>query len=175
VNKKYLLTSKLLHTTYDKLFGNNTLLGKWLRSKSTIIKINDNIFVHAGISEQFLKQDFDLETSNNMMRQSLLVENNTVENDSIYQKYYENSGPIWYRGYFRGNLKNKSIKTILKSLKAKHIIVGHTSQHKIESLYKKKILAVDSSIKNGVYGEILFIEHGKYYRGTMGGRKIKLK
>ncbi len=175
VNRKYGLTSRLLGKSYVNLFDNSTLLGKWLRSKATVIKINDNVFVHGGISEKFIKYNADLDKTNNQMRQSLLEENNDVDRDSIYGKYFDSNGPIWYRGYFLDSLKNSNIKSVLRTLKAKHVVVGHTSQTKIESLFKGKILAVDSSIKNGKYGELLLIEDGSYYRGTMSGEKIKLE
>jgi hypothetical protein len=175
VNKKYRLTSRILRKSYDNLFDNSTLLGKWLRSKATVIKINDNVFVHGGISEEFIKNNPDLDKTNRQMRQSLLGDNSSSHKDSIYEKYFDSKGPIWYRGYFLDSLKNSNIKSVLRALKAKHVIVGHTSQTKIESLFKRKILAVDSSIKNGVYGELLLIENGEYYRGTMSGEKIKLE
>lgn len=174
IHRKYRISARLLRKSYVDLFDNTTLLGKWLRSKATVIKINDNVFVHGGISEEFIKRDSDLSETNKRMRQTLFMEPDSIFNDTSNIKYFDNKGPIWYRGYFLDSLKNRSIKSILRSLKAKHVIVGHTSQKKIESLFNRKILAVDSSIKNGKYGEILLIENGEYYRGTMSGEKIKL-
>ena len=52
---KYVLSSKLLDIDYDKLYGNKTILGKWLRSKPAIIKLNNIVFTHGGISEKFLE------------------------------------------------------------------------------------------------------------------------
>ena len=42
LHKKYNLASQLLNTPYDELYGVNTVLGRWLRSKATLIKINEN-------------------------------------------------------------------------------------------------------------------------------------
>jgi UDP-2,3-diacylglucosamine pyrophosphatase LpxH len=174
INKKYWLTSKLLEMPYNELYGKETVLGRWLRSKPTVLKIDDNLFLHAGISEEFISSDFDLEETNKQMRQSLIEDNNEPKWHSLYDKYYDNNGPIWYRGYFSEDFKKKDLNKLLRKLDVKHIIVGHTSQKQIESLFKNKILAVDSSIKNGLYGEILFIENGKYYRHTMDGEITKL-
>jgi len=174
IHKKYRLTTQVFRKTYDNLFNNSTLLGKWLRSKATIIKINDKVFVHGGISENFIKKNPDLDETNNFMRQSLLRQPAIVNNDSTLYKYFDNDGPIWYRGYFLDSLKNRSIKSVLRSLKAKHVVVGHTSQKRIEALFKCKIIGVDSSIKYGKYGEILLIENDEFFRGTMSGEKIKL-
>lgn len=174
INKKYWLTSKLLETPYNELYGKETILGRWLRSKPIILKIDKNLFLHGGISEEFIENGFDLEETNKQMRQSLFDDDNEPNWHTLYDKYYDNNGPIWYRGYFSAEFRKKDINKLLRNLDVKHIIVGHTSQKRIESLFHNKIFAVDSSIKNGLYGEILFIENGKYYRHTMDGKIIKL-
>ncbi|MGM5470728.1 metallophosphoesterase [Flavobacteriaceae bacterium LMO-SS05] len=175
VNKKYRRVAQALRTPYSQLYDEHTLLGRWLRSKPTLLKINDNLFVHGGISKDFVHTGFDLEETNKIMRQSLYEEDWSTKSDSIYGKYYDSFSPIWYRGYFNKEFKKSDINRLLRVLKVKHIIVGHTSFKKIESLFDSKIIAVDSSIKNGTYGELLLIEDGNYYRGTMSGLKIKLK
>ena len=45
------MASKILNLEHDELYGDKTVIGRWLRSKSTIIKINNIIFTHGGISE----------------------------------------------------------------------------------------------------------------------------
>jgi UDP-2,3-diacylglucosamine pyrophosphatase LpxH len=175
INKKYWLTSKLLNMPYDELYGKETVLGRWLRSKNTILNIDNNLFLHAGISEVFISNGFNLEETNQKMRQSLFDDDNESTWNALYGKYYDNYGPIWYRGYFSADFTKSDINQLLRKLDVKHIIVGHTSQKQIESLFHNKIFAVDSSIKNGIYGEMLLIENGTYYRLTMDGEKIKLK
>jgi len=173
LNRKYRITQQILKIPYNELYGNKTLLGRWLRSKATILRINDYLFVHGGISKEFIETGFNLEESNQILRQSLHDDINTVKLDSIYYKYNTSGGPIWYRGYFTDSLKNRQIKKLLRKLDVEHIVVGHTSQTKIESLFSNKIFAVDTSIKLGNSGEILLIENGAFYRGTIDGKKIK--
>ena len=36
-----------------------------------------------------------------------------------------------------------------------------------------KIFGVDSSIKKGTYGELLFIKNKQFYRGTLDGKQVK--
>jgi hypothetical protein len=172
IHKKYELSSELLKIDYAQLYGNNTVLGRWLRSKPTIIKLNDNLFVHGGISQEFINQGYDLEKTNNLMRESLDRDKEEMKSGQFYQRYYGSNGPIWYRGYFKGAIQDQEISSILAQLNAKHIIVGHNSQVQVLQLFDKKVFAVDSSIKKGETGEILLIRKKLYYRGTMQGEKI---
>jgi predicted MPP superfamily phosphohydrolase len=176
MNKKYRYAAYLLKTPYSELYGRKTLLGRWLRSKSTIIQINDNLFVHAGISRLFIEDGYNLEETNQHMRQSLFQDEKENEKvwDSIYGKFYDEASPIWYRGYFDPEFKKSEINRILRKVDANHIVVGHTSFKQIVSLFDNKILAVDSGIKNGIYGELLLIKDDNYYRCTLEGERIKI-
>ncbi|PCH77718.1 MAG: metallophosphoesterase [Flavobacteriaceae bacterium] len=172
IHPKYKITEKLLDKTYGELFGKETVLGRWIRSKSTILKINDNLFMHGGISETFLEETFDIESINDEFRNAIGLDPKAIKGSSFYKRYLGKNSPIWYRGYFKNKLSPEQIDGILNQLDVQHIIVGHTSQKKVKQLYNHKIYAVDSSIKNGEYGEILIIENGVYTRGTMYGERV---
>jgi len=45
LNEKYILTEKLMNTRYIDLYGENSVLGKWLRSKPVMISIDDLLFL----------------------------------------------------------------------------------------------------------------------------------
>ena len=71
ISEKDQLVSKALNLNFDALYSNETVLGRWLRSKPVIVKINDNIFVHGGISSEFLsKVQFDVVAINNTMQKA---------------------------------------------------------------------------------------------------------
>ena len=175
LSKKYELTSKLLNLEYNELYSTKTILGRWLRSKSTIIKINEYVFVHGGISEDFIADtDFNFEKVNDIMRKSIDRTKQEMKSTNFYDTYYGSKSLIWYRGYFYDSLLDSDISKILKRLDSKHIIVGHCSNDEIVQLYNNKIFGIDSSIKKGEYGEILFIENNQFFRGTLSGNKIQL-
>lgn len=175
LHEKYPRVSKLLGLSYDALYGHNTILGRWLRSKHTIIKINQHVFVHGGISNEFIdKVGFDIEWINQTMRESIDRTKDEMKSTDFYSTYYGSSGPIWYRGYFYGNLSDQAIDSVLNRTSSDHLIVGHCSNEEVVSLFNHKIFGVDSSIKNGQYGEVLFLSGDRYYRGTREGNKIKL-
>ncbi|WBX74814.1 metallophosphoesterase [Tenacibaculum pacificus] len=176
ISDKYKQTSKLLNLNYNQLYSNKTVIGKWLRSKPTILKINNNTFAHGGISKYFINNtDFDIENINNIMRASIDKTTEEMKTTNFYNTYYGNKSLIWYRGYFNDNLKNTDVSDILKDINSKHIIVGHCSNETVVELFNHKVFGVDSSIKNGKYGELLLIKNNKYFRATLKGKKIRFK
>ena len=64
--------------------------------------------------------------------------------------------------------------SIASRLGVSHIVVGHTSMEAVESHFDGTVLAIDSSIKEGQSGELLFIENGVMSRGTLTGERIAL-
>ena len=177
IHKKYKAVSKLLHVGYDELYGKNTVLGRWLRSKATIIKINKDYFVHGGVSKDFIsKTGFSsqaIHSINTTMRASINRSKKEMKATDFYKTYYSSKGLIWYRGYFNDNLKDVEINDILNALDANHIVVGHCSNKEVVQLFNHKIYGVDSSLKNGEYGELLLIKKNKYQRRTLQGKKKK--
>ena len=89
-----------------------------------------------------------------------------------YKKHLGPDGPLWYRGYFFNNLKESEIDSILNKINVNHVVVGHCTNNKVVQLYNSKIFGVDSNIKNGKYGEILFINDNEFSRLTSYGKKI---
>lgn len=173
IHKKYAMVSGLLQTSYDDLYGKNTVMGRWLRSKPTIVKINDNTFVHGGISKEFLTIDYEIEKINRIMSESIDVAKEVLDTTGITHNYFGRHGPVWYRGYFNDDLPEEEISDILSDIYSRHIVVGHCSHETVVELYNGKVYGVDSSIKSGKYGELLLIEGKNYYRGTKDGGRIK--
>ena len=174
VHDRYKIATKLLGLEYDELYGNQTIIGRWLRSKSTIIKINNSIFVHGGVSEEFIAENgIDLSNTNQIMRSSIERSKQEMKSTDFYKTYYGKKSLIWYRGYFYDNLVDADITKILTRVNSGHIVVGHCSNKEVVQLYDHKIFGVDSSIKKGTYGELLFIKNNQFYRGTLDGKLVK--
>ena len=86
VHDRYKVSSKLLGLEYDELYSNQTIIGRWLRSKSTIIKINNSIFVHGGVSEEFItKNGIDLSDTNQIMRSSIQRSKQEMKSTDFYK------------------------------------------------------------------------------------------
>ncbi|MCD6091447.1 MAG: metallophosphoesterase [Bacteroidales bacterium] len=177
VNEKYKLTEKMIATSYDQLFSERTVIGEWLRTSPVILTINDVLFVHAGISPEFIENKFTQQGVNFMFQNRIIgAEDEVIENDPILSFLEGRNGPVWYRGYFLDTtFTEQKLDRILDYFDKERIVVGHTSFDSIVSLYDGKILGIDASIKRGKNGELLIFEKGKFYRGTLNFGKIELK
>jgi len=176
INNKYQETSKLFLTSYSKLFSENTILGNWLRKKPAMVKINDILFVHAGISLELVRKEISIEKANKLFINQITGKSwDIILNDSLLTFMMGDYGPVWYRGYFDlPVLHEYKIDFITNYFDVNHIVVGHTSFSNIISIYNNKILGIDSSIKLGNYGEVLIYKNKMFYRGTLSGSLIEL-
>jgi hypothetical protein len=64
VDIKYRSICQNIRIEYEKLYGADTYLGRWIRSKSIDVQINNNLFVHGGISEGIIDNHFMLNDLN---------------------------------------------------------------------------------------------------------------
>ncbi|KGJ89043.1 metallophosphoesterase [Colwellia psychrerythraea] len=185
LHAKYIETAKQLNKPFEKLFTKNSIIGNWLRSKPVLVKVNNMLFAHGGFHPSLAIEQRSLVEVNTTFKDSLVKAELEKPREGFAKFLHKTNGVIWYRGYFaddypEGSKKRDNgatsaeIDLLLKNFKVKHLIVGHTSQKQIETRYQGRVIAIDSSIKRGSYGEILFVENGKKWRGSMSGKVLPL-
>ena len=113
-----------------------------------------------------------------MYRESIDLTAQEIENSREYSLLHSKLSPIWYRGYFKTFLldaiSSKDVNEVLTLLKVNKIVVGHTSGKEVTRLTNGEVYAIDSSIKKGLTGDILFINESGVYRGSYTGERTKL-
>ncbi|HEX2694492.1 MAG TPA: metallophosphoesterase, partial [Acidobacteriota bacterium] len=174
------------HRAY--LSGFNEGYGKWLLEKNAVIKINDTIFVHGGISEKY--STWKLGTINDRLRRELAF---FMGRERVLLSYvrpfkaeivYDSKGPLWYRdlatrdeGEIRGDLEH-----ILENLGAKSMVIAHTFYRgngmspvvsaQYMSRFDGRLWTIDTGISHyyGGVNSALIIEQGKFvlWGGTDG-------
>lgn len=175
VNPKYLRSAQLLGRSYPQLYGADSVIGQWLRTRPVLLRIGDTLFLHGGISPDALQLALDPAATNAAYQASLGRPKAEVKADPIIAPLYDGkTSPIWYRGYFNGQLDTAGVQGVLDQLGLKRIVVGHTSMPHVSSFHGDRIIAIDSSIKDGENGELLFIEDGKLSRGLLDGSRVAL-
>lgn len=175
INPKYTAIAKLLGRSVNGLYAKDTVLGEWLYSRPVLLKLGDNLFLHGGISPENLELAMDIVGTNAAYRASLGVPKAQAQADSASQRYYDGKrSPIWYRGYLDGQLKPGEVASLVDRLGLARIVVGHTTQRQVGSFHGGRIIAIDSGIRRGETGELLFIEDDRLSRGLMDGSRAPL-
>jgi len=107
----------------------NEKYGKWLVEHNAVIKIDDIIFVHGGISKKF--STWKLKEINDRMRLELnsYISGNPIKEEDL-QVVYQPDEPLWYRDLSRPKINEEDLKpevdTILQNLGARYMVVAHT-------------------------------------------------
>ncbi|GEM_PF-6465483 len=161
---KYYALSYNSGITFEKMFGEDSFLGQWLRSKNVVMRINDIAFCHGGLSKDLSDTDMSFDEINNMFRGIL---NRQIEDKSIIKLLMRSKGPIWYRGYFRDN--DIDVTGILKKYDANYVVVGHTEVDTLKFVNNYPVIGVNIPLwNNNVPNQALLIENGKFYRVIEG-------
>ena len=171
---KYLTVAKLLFRTVPELYGQDTELGQWLRTRATVLKLGDTLFVHGGISPDLPGLAPDLVALNAKIRARLGDSREEMKDDPQATWLFATDGPLWHRGYFRlPRASSAEIDALLKHFNVKRIVVGHTTRDEIVSLYGGRVIGIDAALKDGAPGEVLLWENNRLKRGLAdGSRKI---
>jgi hypothetical protein len=179
---KYSAIASILEKQQIELYSPKSLIGKWLASKNALELINGNLFVHGGIHPDLGKSKLSIEEINQIIRRNYyrLIE---PENNKTPAGLYisTETGPCWYRGYFKDNLTPGQINLGLDKFNAKSVIVGHTIQSKVNRQDNGKIFGIDVQHPNDDHklwpagqSEALLIEGDKYYRVFANGDKEEI-
>lgn len=179
LHQKYYQVEQVLGRSYQQLYGADTVLGDWLRSRPVLVQVNDSVFVHAGLHPDYLALGLSMTEVNEHYRASLGLDKATLKQQPVLDFLYSSLGPIWYRGYFRDKnaVTQAELSQLLLQLKANRIIVGHTSMDSIYAHHDGKVLSIDSSIKKGESGELLLwqlpgMPAGQFMRGNLKGERL---
>ncbi len=146
--------------------------GKWLRQQNTIIKINDAIFVHGGISQKYAEST--LREINTKVREELSDFTKLAKGIVT-----DDEGPLWYRGMAQLPEDDRGMAALLPRVlathQAKHIVIGHTPQIAVLPRFGGKVIAIDVGLSKPFDGPpaFLLIEDGKYF-AVHRGRMLEL-
>ena len=174
---KYLYFFHHFHIDNNYLFNKKTVLGEWLRKRPTLLKINDNIFVHAGISPTMQKLYYTPDHINELAI-SLIENYKPYNNLPVFNTFIGLQGPYWYRGYVKHMtgydlINQDQVNEILKFYRSSRIIHAHTGVKSIKSSFDGKIFNVHVPFDtDDVIHQGLLIEGDTLYQVTVNGDKI---
>jgi hypothetical protein len=176
LNTKYVYAAGVLQTPYQQLFAQGSVLGDWIAQHQVAVSLNENLFVHAGLAPEVLDLELSLDELNTYFRDEILRQpDDSIAADPVRVLLYDGDGPLWYRGYFAEEpLPKSKFKRQLKQYDQRTMIVGHTSQDDIHTLYGGRLIVIDCSIKLGQTGQVLLIENDEFFIIDQDGEQLPL-
>ena len=178
INEKYKQVAELLapDSLLSTLYTDNTILGKWLRTKNICEIINGILFVHGGLGPEMMHNNYTLDFINRTMRTNIDTPRDSIKADTLLTNLFGSLGPIWYRGYHYDMEKYKQatvaqIDSLLEFYNVTNIVVGHTTMDSTAVLYDGKIFGVNQDYELHDEIEGLYIENSVFYACDIYGKR----
>ncbi|MCQ2147813.1 MAG: metallophosphoesterase [Bacteroidales bacterium] len=170
--EKYTSLAEKIGSTYQDMMGKDTELGHWLATRNTIQVIGDALYVHAGLSQDFLDKNLSIPEVNEIISNNIFK--TSAERKATSELTYflfKTYGPIWYRGlvYSKKKYVPASMETLdaaLTKYGVSRIFVGHTIFKNVKTFYRKKVVDVNVDNKvNMAKGRSrgILLQNGKTY------------
>lgn len=167
--------------TYDDLYGPDMALGRWLRTKQTVLTINRTLFVHGGVTVELAARGLDIRDINDLVRSGLDYSSPRLYCDSLVRAAYGTFGPLWYRGYTTEledrypMITSSGIDSILSYFDVDQVVVGHTEQDSLTTLFDGRVIAIDVDVESLGGHQGLLWDDGTFYRVDRTGARTVLK
>jgi hypothetical protein len=180
LNAKYEYFTHYTQTEYFRLFDTNSVLGRWLRCQNIILRINDYLCMHAGISPEFAAYGYAYPDINLRVR-NYLNSDDALEEGSPEDIILGASGPLWYRGYMDPEsgpteVTLEFIDNYFNLQGLKRMVFGHNEQRTIKKFYGGKIISADVALdESGNTAQGLLISGDEIYRCFSDGITERLE
>ncbi len=159
---------KVLGADQKTLYGPDTEMGRWLRSRPVLLRIGSVLFAHGGPSPVMLPEEREIDAFNASFRKVIDLEGS--------QRLLGRDSPIWYRGLIPGKeLKRpdaspEEVEQILSAFGVRTIVVGHsTIRRGISTFHGGRVHGIDADLQSGGPGEIWLFRNGACFRGRSDG------
>jgi hypothetical protein len=140
VETKYFNDAYLMGKRMIELYDANTELGRWLRSKNIIERVGDYAFLHGGITPEVAALNLTYDQINEYGRMRM---NGVTCPNSDCTEVNSSDGIYWYRGMVQEELTQVEVDNILDGFSVESVILGHTKDNNIRSLYEGRVIAID--------------------------------
>lgn len=142
--------------------------GAWIRKHNAVIKINDTLFLHAGLSARYATTSLD--DLDQRVRDGL-------KNAKTSGLARDSAGPMWYRGLSDPEKSDeatvvKEMETITKTYGVRRVVVGHTVTRNgvISTRGNGQLVMIDVGMVFGGKASCLVIERDKFFAVNEKGK-----
>jgi hypothetical protein len=164
VAQKYYINTQLMNETLESIYATDTELGRWLRTKNIIEKVEPFIFLHGGISPEVDALNLSYDQINYWGR--YIMDSVCQSNDCEIINGGSDYGIYWYRDMAEEVLSQQQVDTIISNFDGEMVVLGHTVFDNITLLYDEKVICIDLDHKdnfNNGYVSALYYEDGNLY------------
>ncbi|MFK7959810.1 MAG: metallophosphoesterase [Phycisphaerales bacterium] len=151
VHPKYTFTAERMGMSYDALFGPDAELGRWLRTRASVLVAGELLFVHAGYSPDLDALGLSPAAVSAGVR-ARLGPKARREGEGLSERLgRDRMGPLWYRGHHEryaedwgGKPDAVAVDAILERHGARAMVIGHTVVDDVGWIDEdQRILSVD--------------------------------
>jgi hypothetical protein len=146
--------------------------GKWIRSHNAIVKINDTIYLHGGISPRYVSMPLK------QINETIAGELSDLAAINKEGPVMGEDGPLWYRGLAddNGPAIAAHVDRVLAAYGVKRIVIGHTpTPGAVIPRFEGKVIRIDVGM-SAVYGShrACFLLEGDKVYAIHRGEKLDL-
>jgi hypothetical protein len=156
VSRKEFLLADYHGLEYNQMFDpRHSLLGKWLAAKPALLKIDDILFAHAGVSPAFM--DYSIESFDDSLAAFIseplfyywsdtTVTVTPMDSATLARHidfFFAENSIFWYRDYVLTDTLQDALAAVLDRFDARLHVVGHTPVPHIQQRYDSVLIAVD--------------------------------
>lgn len=179
VHERYREVCRLMHKIpYPDLFGPDTFLGRWLRACPAVIRINDTLFVHAGIHPRLVEMGMSMRRINRVVRRHMDSSGVVQVFNPVVKAVFGRIGVFWSRGYFQiedyDPVSREGLARVLAFYDASRIVVGHTRFDHIAAHMDGRVLGTAVNTEEDLPAEGLMIINNRFFRADHHGKLVPL-
>jgi hypothetical protein len=129
-------------------YGRSGEYGRWLRRLDVVIRVNDVLFVHGGLSPAVAQKPCDV--INDTVRRELSGDEDKTRAAPLKSLAASPDGPLWYRGLVKESDETAlQLDEILKLQRVRAVVVGHTirDEGRVEQRFGGKVFAIDTGMQ----------------------------
>lgn len=119
--------------------------GRWITTHDAVIRINDTLFLHAGLGPEYAAAPRP--AMNDAVRTAL-----RGQTPRVYPDITESAGPLWYRGLSQNPeaTETANLENVLRSQGVARVIVGHTKlTSTVLPRFNGRVLVADIAVPRG--------------------------
>ena len=165
---------QLLDLAYPDLYGFDTELGRWLRSRNAIIRIGRTVLAHGGLNPNRTWSNAEIEAVNETVRDALSLPVEDRDEALSGALTDPSESPLRYRGYHVSESvapPREQVEAMLSSIEADRVVVSGMSAE-ARSLLNGRAYATAAEMDDASVVEGLLIQNGLVTRVSADGQWI---